>query len=108
MLASTGEYVTHHARQLDVGRLRQLQETVAFRRLGLDEFAAIAQRLAESCGRHKALGDQPVADQIGDQGPQKPACAAIISTIMGSWPLLMIGFRPVSRPPPRRAAVMRA
>src|SRR3954462_14342491 len=26
----------------------------------------------------------------------------------GSWPLLMIGFGPVSRPPPRRAAVMRA
>ena len=27
---------------------------------------------------------------------------------VGSWPLLMIGFGPVSRPPPRRAAVMRA
>src|SRR3954452_6876113 len=26
----------------------------------------------------------------------------------GSWPILMIGFGPVSRPPPRRAAGMRA
>jgi hypothetical protein len=37
--------------------------------LSLDEFAAIAQQFAQLAqwgGRHKALGDQPVADQIGD------------------------------------------
>ena len=62
------EYLAHHARQLDVGGLQQPQQTVAFRRLGLDEFAAIAHQLAQLAqwrGRHKAPGDQPMADQIG-------------------------------------------
>src|SRR4051794_4955952 len=40
--AGDAEDVAHYARQLDVGGLQQPQQTVAFGRLSLDEFAAIA------------------------------------------------------------------
>jgi hypothetical protein len=67
--AGHAENVAHDARQLDVGGLQELQEPVAFGRLALDQLAAVAQQLAhlpQRPGRHEALGDQPVPNQIGD------------------------------------------
>ena len=63
------EDVAGDAGQLDVGRLQELQEPVALGRLALHELAAIAQQLAQLAlrrRRNEALGDQPMADQIGD------------------------------------------
>jgi hypothetical protein len=48
---------------------KELQEPVAFGRLAFHQLAAVAQQLAQlpqRPGRHEALGDQPVPDQIGD------------------------------------------
>ena len=67
--AGHAEDVAGDARQLDVGGLQELQEPVAFGRLALHQLAAVAQQLAQlpqRLGRHEALGDQAVADQIGD------------------------------------------
>ena len=63
------EDVAGDAGQLDVGRLQELQEPVALGRLAFHQFAAIAQQLAQLALRRRrdeALGDQPMADQIGD------------------------------------------
>ena len=67
--AGHAEDVAGDARQLDVGGLQELQEPVAFGRLALHQLAAVAQQLAQlpqRRRRHEALGDQAVADQIGD------------------------------------------
>ena len=67
--AGHAEDVAHHARQLDVGRFQELQQPVALGRLALGELAAVAQQLShfpQRPGRHEALRDQPVPDQIGD------------------------------------------
>ena len=45
---------------------KELQEPVALGRLALHQLAAIAQQLALRRRRNEALGDQPMADQIGD------------------------------------------
>jgi hypothetical protein len=63
------EDVTGDAGQLDVGCLQELQEPVALRRLAFHQLAAIAQQLTQLTlwrRRDEALGDQPMADQIGD------------------------------------------
>ena len=63
------EDVAGDAGQLDVGRLQELQEPVALGRLALHQLAAIAQQLAQLAlrrRRNEALGNQPMADQIGD------------------------------------------
>ena len=63
------EDVAGDACQLDVGRLQELQEPVALGRLALHQLAAIAQQLAQFAlrsRRNEALGNQPMADQIGD------------------------------------------
>jgi hypothetical protein len=41
-LSRDTENIAGHARQLDVGRLQQLQETVALRRLAFHQLAAVA------------------------------------------------------------------
>ena len=48
---------------------KELQQPVAFGRLALHEFTAVAQQLAQlpqRPGRREALGDQAVSNQIGD------------------------------------------
>ena len=63
------EDVAGDAGQLDVGRLQELQEPVALGRLALHQLAAIAQQLAQFAlrrRRNEALGNQSMADQIGD------------------------------------------
>ena len=48
---------------------KELQQPVAFGRLALHQFTAVAQQLAQlpqRPGRHEALGDQAVSNQIGD------------------------------------------
>ena len=48
---------------------QKLQQPVAFSRLALDQFAAVAQQvtqLTEGLGRHKALCNEAVTDQIGN------------------------------------------
>ena len=67
--AGHAEDVAHYARQLDVGRFQELQQPVALGRLALGELPAVAQQLShfpQRPGRHEALRDQPVPDQIGD------------------------------------------
>ena len=67
--AGDAEDIAGDARQLDVGGLQQLEQPVALGRLALHQLAAVAQQLAQVAQRlrrHEALGDQAVADQIGD------------------------------------------
>ncbi len=63
------ENVARHTRQLDVGGLQQLEQTVALGRAGVDQLTPIAQQIAQLAhrlGRHKAAADQAVAKQVGD------------------------------------------
>jgi len=71
-----------------VGGLQQLEQPVALGRLALHQLAAVAQQLAQIAlrlRRHEALGDQAVADQIGDplcipsQRTSSVGCTAILT-----------------------------